>query len=204
MDEQRKEYIKLFKEESSEYLGRLNKIIVDTGGRISPTGEEPIWKKRDFLTMIRACFIPRLAFRITGTYACDGMMGQETIDNCAMTLKLDGRLRDKYLEKGLVTNDGIYHNWGVTYEGGHWALLEGGYPYDTLSEEALKLMAQMASEGDEIALKLPVGGLAWTAAGPKVDVMGPMCGNFQNFMRKIKMVFDPNAASYGYISAEQE
>jgi two-component system chemotaxis sensor kinase CheA len=29
MDEQRKEYIKLFKEESSEYLGRLNKIIVE-------------------------------------------------------------------------------------------------------------------------------------------------------------------------------
>ncbi len=28
MDEQRKEYIKLFKEESSEYLGKLNKIIV--------------------------------------------------------------------------------------------------------------------------------------------------------------------------------
>ncbi len=29
MDEQRKEYIKLFKEESSEYLGKLNKIIVE-------------------------------------------------------------------------------------------------------------------------------------------------------------------------------
>jgi glycolate oxidase len=182
----------------------LNQILEDTGGRISPTGEEPTWRKRDFLTMIKACFIPRLAFRITGTFACDGMMGQETIDNCALTLKLDGRLRDKYLEKGLITNDGIYHNWGVTYEGGHWALLEGGYPYNPLDDEAVRLMVQMNNEGDETALKLPVGGLAWTAAGPKIDVMGPMCGNFQNFMRKVKKAFDPNAVSYGYISAEEK
>ena len=174
----------------------LNKILEDTGGKIHPTGEDPAWRNPDFLTMVKACFIPRLAFRLTGTFACDGMMGQETIDNCAMALLKDGRLRDKYLEKGFVATDGIYHNWGVTYEGGHWALLEGGYPYDYFSDEATNLMVEMSKEGTETALEMPVGGLAWTAMGPMLDVMGPMCGNFQNYIRKIKKVFDPNTASY--------
>ena len=61
-----------------------------------------------------------------------------------------------------------------------------------------------AVTGPTTRLDMPIGGLAWTAFGPKRDVLGPMCGNFQNYMRQIKKTFDPNTASYpvGYISAE--
>jgi len=173
----------------------LHKILEDTGGRITPTGEETTWKKRDYLTMIRACFIPRLAFRLSGTFTTDGMMGQETIDNCALSLKIDGRLRDKYVETGDIMDDGIYNNWGVTYEGGHWALLEGGYQYDPIDKDSSEGMVEMQKDGTREALELPVGGQSWTAMGLRVKEVGPTCGNFQNWIYKIKNTFDPNTVS---------
>jgi glycolate oxidase len=183
----------------------LDKILEDTGGKITPLGEKRIWKNRDYINMIRACFIPRLAFRLTGTFTTDGMMGQETVDNCALALKLDGRIRDKYVEKGAIMNDGTYNNWGVTYEGAHFGLLEGGYQYNPLHEESIKGMMEMIEEGSEIALKTPVGGLAWTAIGARAKELGPHVGNPQNWMLRIKKAFDPNTASdpVGYISAEE-
>jgi hypothetical protein len=181
--------------EHSYQVKTLDKILEETEGKITPAGEDPEWKYRDFLTMIKACFIPRLAFRLTGTFNCDGMMGQESIDNCALALKRDGRLRDKYLETGCIVDDDIYHNWGVVYEGGHWALLEGGYPFDPMDEETNKKQEEMGKEGGQIALEMPVGGQAWTAMGAAADMIGPHCGNFQKWRPKIKKAFDPNTAS---------
>jgi glycolate oxidase len=192
--------------EEHEYQVKvLNRILEETGGKITPVGEEPTWKKRDYLTVIRACFIPRLAFRLTGTFGTDGMMGQETVDNCALALKLDGRLRDKYIAKGSIMDDGTYNNWGVTYEGAHFALLEGGYQYDPIDKESCKGFVQMGQEGSEIAFKTPIGGLAWISMGEMMKVLGPACGNFPNWMRQIKKAFDPNTAAdpIGYISAEE-
>ena len=62
----------------------------------------------------------------------------------------------------------------------------------------------MGQEGREIAFKTPVGGLAWTAMGERAKELGPYCGNFHNWMRKIKKAFDPNTASdpSGYTSAD--
>jgi hypothetical protein len=180
----------------------LNLIMEETGGRICPTGEDATWKNRDFINMVKACFIPRLAFRTTGSFATDWMMAQESIDNCAMTLGIDGRLRDKYAEKGVIMDDGTYNNWGVTYEGGHFGLLEGGHLFDPWDKQSMQGFSEMAAEGMEIARGIPTS-LGWMAVGAQAPALG--LGEVVRWMRKIKKSFDPDTVSdpFGYIAAEE-
>jgi len=190
-------------EEHAYQVKVLDRILQETEGSISPIGEDPSWKKRDFINMVKACFIPRLAFRVTGTFNCDGMMGQESLDNMALALKTDRRLRDKYAAKGVILDDGTYNNWGVVYEGGHLSVIEGGYPFSSTDINATLGFAEMAKEGTEMALKLPVG-MGWVVMGEAVKAFGPRFGNLQNWMKKIKKTLDPDVVSdpIGYISAD--
>jgi len=174
-------------EEHAYQVKVLDKILEETGGKISPIGEDPDWKNVDFINMIKACFIPRMSFRIAGTFSCDGMMGQESIDNCMQALKTDRTLKDKYSQKGVIMDDGTCTNWGVIYEGGHFALLEGGYSFSSIDENNMKEFNKMVQEGSEIALKKPLG-LGWMA----MDTQGPIFSNFSDWKRKIKRSFDPN------------
>jgi glycolate oxidase len=192
--------------EEHEYQVKvLDKILAETGGKILPIGEKPIFKKRDIINMIKGCFVPRTAFRCTGTFTVDGMVGTDTVDHAAMALKIDGPHRDKYAGKGVIMDDGTYNSWGCTYEGAHSALFECGHLYGGTDEESCRSMSQMIEEGMEITLKTPLA-LNWMAAGPFLTVFGPACGNFQNWMRKIKQSFDPNDAAdpSWYISGKVE
>jgi glycolate oxidase len=190
-------------EEHAYQVKVLERILQETGGSISAIGEDPVWKKRDFINMVKACFIPRLAFRLTGTFSCDGMMGQESLDNMALALKIDRGFRDKYVKKGAIMDDGTYNNWGVVYEGGHLSVIEGGYPFSSTDPEAYKGFLEMMQEGSEMALKLPVG-MGWMAMGEAAKILGPHFGNFPNWMKKIKKSFDPGAVAdpVGYIAAD--
>jgi glycolate oxidase len=172
----------------------LNKILEETDGRITPVGENPTWKKRDYLTLIRACFIPRLAFRLTGGFTVDGIVGTESVDNCALGLKMDKAHRDKYAEKGILGDDGTYNSWGTVYEGSHFALVECGHEYDPADKESTKGMAEMVEEGTQISLTTPFS-LSWTASGPKEKKVAPLCYNFDRWKRKIKQTLDPNMVS---------
>jgi glycolate oxidase len=182
----------------------FNKILADTGGKISPIGEEPTFKKRDYLHMIKTCFVQRMAFRISGSFCIDGMAGMETLDNCALGLKLDGRLRDKWAKKGVIMDDGTYNSWGVSYEGSHFAQFEAGHSFDPHDDESRIGMSQMRNEGTEITFSTPCA-ISWVSTGEITKVIGPRCGNFQDWLRKIKKTFDPNAVSdpAWYVSAEE-
>jgi glycolate oxidase len=182
----------------------LEKILEDTGGSILPLGEKPIWKRRDYINMVRGCFIPRLAFRAAGSFTCP-LQGADTVDHATLGLSFDSALRKKYDDNGLLFNDGNNGMWGVTFEGGHWALFECGHMYSPTEADSWKAGAQLMGEGNEIALKTPLS-LGWTIMGNDVvNNFGPLVGNVQNWQRKIKKALDPNTASDpgGYISPEE-
>jgi len=167
----------------------LKTILEETGGKICPTGEVPDWKKRDFLTMVKACFIPRLAFRPTGAFEVDGITAMETIDHCAYGLKLDEVHRDKWAAKGSLFDDGTINNWSAPYERGHLALVECGQQFSTTDEASIAGTEEMIQEGLEISLKAPMA-INWSFFG--AGLFGPYCGNFQNWMIKTKKTLDPN------------
>jgi glycolate oxidase len=197
-------------EEHAYQVKTLDRILDETEGKITTVGEDPLMKNRDFINMIKACFIPRLAFRLTGTFTVDGFVGTESMDNCALGIKMDEVHRDKYAAKGIIMDDGTSNSWSTSFEGTHFALMECGHPFSATDEESLRGVQQMVNEGIETSIKKPFG-IAWTALGTgalgaTLSLIGPLCGNYHHWMRKIKKAFDPNTASdpSTYISAEEE
>jgi glycolate oxidase len=183
----------------------LDRILEETGGEISAVGEEPTFKKRDYMHMMRVSSTPRLCFRLTGTFGIDGLLGMDAIGNVMAGLKMDEVLRDKYEEKGVLMADGTNNAWATAFEGGHFALIEAGHPYDPSSAEACQGVTEMAAEGAGKAMQTPLA-FSWVVMGDeRVKMLGPAFHNVHDWMRKIKKVFDPHTVSdpSGYISAEE-
>jgi glycolate oxidase len=180
----------------------LDKILAETGGRICPVGEEPTFRRRDFLHMVKACFVPRLAFRLTGAFTEDGMIGIDSIAHATMGLGMDEAIKDKYAEKGAILADGTYNTWAVMWEAGHLAHFECGHQFDQMDDESVRGVAEMMRDGMDMAEKVPLAS-HWIAP-PKM--IGPQCENFHLWMGAIKRTFDPNLKSdpSAYISGEED
>jgi hypothetical protein len=154
--------------------------------------------------MIKASFIPRLAFRLTGSFTVDGMVGMDSQDAAALGLKLDEVHRNKYAARGVIMDDGTLNSWGVPFEGAHFALFECGHQFNPLDEKSCNGMRQMQQDGMEICLKTPFS-ISWASLGAEdLNLVGPLCQNYPVWMRKIKKAFDPRTVSdpTGYTSAE--
>jgi glycolate oxidase len=179
----------------------LDTILEETEGKVTALGEDPAWKKSDYIGMIKACHIPRLAFRLSGNFAVDGLVGIETIDHCMMALKLDEPHRDKYAEAGILMDDGVLNSWGAPYEGTHFALYEAGHQYNPQDDSSCKGMVQMEIDGREMAVKNTLAGVLW-GPFPGSERVGP---NYRNWMRKIKDAFDPDeiAESLTYAQVQE-
>jgi glycolate oxidase len=192
-------------EEHEYQVKTLDKILEDTEGKIMPLGEMPFWKNRDYINMVRGCFIPRLAFRIAGAFACP-LSGQESIDHVTSGLSMDDAFRKKYDEQGLLYNDGTNGMWGVMFDNGHFGLFECGHMYSPTSPDSWKAGAGMLQEGRQIKMKTPLA-MSWGLMGNDiVRKYGPLVSNVQNWQVKIKQAFDPNTAAdpRGYISVEEK
>jgi glycolate oxidase len=190
-------------EEHNWQVKTLDKILEETGGKIAAVGEDPLFRNRDFLTVVKSCFIPRLAFRPTGTFGVDGFLGMESADHMAMGLTMDEQHHDKWTGKGYIMDDGDINNWAVTYEGSHLALFECGHQFSSIDMDSVNGYARMSAEGMDIACKTPFA-FNWSFF-PAVMV-GPLCCNFQDWMLKVKMTFDPNTAAdpTNYINPEKK
>lgn len=190
-------------EEHAWQVKTLNQILEETQGIIAPVGEDPMWKNRDFLTMVKSCFIPRLAFRPSGTFGVDGFLGMESFDHMAMGLALDEKHHDKWTTTGCILDDGDLNNWAVTYEGSHWSLFECGHQFSSIDMDSVNTYAKMSAEGIDMACKTP---FAFNWSFFPAEMVGPMCCNFQDWMRKVKKTLDPNEASdpTNYISAAKK
>jgi glycolate oxidase len=192
-------------EEHEYQVKTLDKILEETEGKIMPLGETPFWKDRDYINMVKGCFIPRLAFRVAGAFACP-LSGQESIDHVTRGLSVDDGFRKKYDEQGILFNDGNNGMWGVMFDNGHFALFECGHMYSPTSAESWKGGWVMMQEGHEIGIKTPFSSGWGLMTNDRVRELGPRFGNVQNWQVKIKQAFDPNGASdpKSYISVEEK
>jgi glycolate oxidase len=193
-------------EQHAYQVKTLNKIMEETQGFLVEVGEKPIWKKRDYINMVKSCFIPRLSFRTAGSFCCP-LQGADTIDHAMVTgLSKDDAFRRKYDDQNLLFNDGSNGMWGVSFDGGHYALFECGHMYSPTEGDSWTAAAEMMGEGGEIALKEPFS-IGWTVMGHDVvNTLGPLFNNVQNWQRKIKKALDPNTTAdpMGYIKSEEE
>jgi glycolate oxidase len=182
-------------EEHDWQVKTLNKILEETGGKIAEVGEDPAFKNSDFLTMVKSCFIPRLAFRPSGTFGVDGMIGMETADAMGVGLVDDEAQFQKWRKTGIIVDDGNINNWSVTYEGSHWALFECGYQFSSIDMDSIKGYQKMTAEGFDICYKKPYA-ISWAVMGPDdMKRIGPVCMNYPTWMGKVKKTFDPKTTA---------
>ena len=180
----------------------LNRILEDTGGKILPLGEEPAWKNCDYISMLKMCFVPRGCMRLVGG-GFEPLTALESTDHCLMGLGMDAPLRDKYVEKGIIMDDGTYTTWDVPFEGNHWNCWESVHFADPTDEEACNGAMQMVAEATEMTFKKPLA-VSWAIFMHPIEQIGQACLNFHNWMRRIKRAFDPDTVSdpSGYIAAD--
>jgi hypothetical protein len=119
----------------------------------------------------------------------------------ALGLALDEKHHDKWTKTGCIMDDGDINNWSVTYEGSHMSLFECGHQFSSIDMDSINTYNKMTEEGLELARTTP---FAFNWSFFPADMMGPSCLNYQNWLRKVKKTFDPNAVSdpTQYVSAD--
>jgi len=168
----------------------LDKILAETGGKFWSGENDPVWKKRDIVTMLKACFIPRLAFRGSGMFDVDGFIGMDTTDHMALGLTLDNEQRTKMADSKCIVDDDTSNSWSITYEGSHFALFECGQQFSSIDMDSANTFNKLVEEGVEVVNKTPLG-FSWAPFGPMAVGAGPLLGNFHLWLQQIKKTFDP-------------
>jgi glycolate oxidase len=114
------------------------------------------------------------------------------------------RVKQKYIQQGLILDDGGDLGTGGTFESGHLGYLEGIMLYDPANPESVKAVGDLIETGvrDAIqqALGVPIAGSGIEAN----KLFGPACGNYHLWLGRLKAALDPHGASDPFFYAEGE
>lgn len=183
-----------------EYQERaLREILTETGGWIPAITQDPERQKATFRMMIKVDGNSAI-FRLSGSFGTS--FGAETSCDAAMVhARLGEEIKKKYIERGVIADDGAEWAWGAEMnEGGRFAHVEELFMYDPADPESAKGAAEFIEETSLLTAKQAPGLAIWELArgglGPEAhDVYGPACSNYHVWQRRIKKAFDPNTAS---------
>lgn len=171
----------------------LNEILAETGGWIPSLMQVPEAQKRMFLMLIK---VDRNAviFRLAGTFHTS--FGAPTAWDAAVAgAKVGEEIKKKYIEKGVIVDDAADAAWGGPYEQGRFGHLEELFMYDPADAESAKGALEYMAEARQAVLQRSLGQPIGVLPGEAAEAFGPACGNYQDWMRRIKKAFDPNIAS---------
>jgi hypothetical protein len=112
--------------------------------------------------------------------------------------------KQKYIDEGVLLDDGGDLGCGGTFENGHLGYLEGIYLYDPNEPRALIASGELIEAGSDAAIEKSLG-IPIAAFGSEMNQrFAPHCSDYPRWMRKIKRALDPNTASDPHFYAEPE
>lgn len=171
----------------------LNEILAETGGWIPSLAQDPEIQKMAFATLTKMDR-QALIFRLAGTFHTS--FGAPTAWDAAVAgAKVGEEIKKKYVAKGVIVDDGADAAWGGPYEQGRFGHLEELFMYDPSDPESAKGAVEYVAEADAAVLQESLGQPIGVLPSQAVNVYGPACFNYQDWMRRIKKAFDPNVAS---------
>jgi glycolate oxidase len=104
------------------------------------------------------------------------------------------QVKQKYIQEGLILDDGGDLGTGGTFESGHLGYLEGIILYDPSNPQsalaARDLVQTGARDAIDRALGLPIAGFGSEAN----ELFGPACSNYHLWLKRIKATLDPQMA----------
>ncbi len=193
--------------EEAEYQEKVMEEIIDeTGG----TERMDIFSRFDldkFVVggMMRASITDLGVFAPGGAfYSTHGAV--DTWDFATTEGEVGEEIKKKYIEKGVIVDDGADNAWGQTYEQAHMGHLEELTLYDPSDSESLEGLIEYVEECDKKDFEEHVGHPFCMAGDRYHDWFGPEMCNYQIWQRKIKKTFDPNNTSdpSSYISPKDD
>jgi len=144
------------------------------------------------------------AFRFTSCFQSTHG-GLDTIAMSVQICKINIPIKKKYIEKRVIGDDRGEGMWITGYEGGHLAHAEIPTVYDPASPASCKGYAYYQDECNKADIEQALG-IPFFIVGDEVhDYYGPNVMNYQNWLRKIKVAFDPNGVSDAghYVSVKE-
>lgn len=101
-------------------------------------------------------------------------------------------VKRKYIQEGLILDDGGDLGTGGTFESGHLGYLEGIILYDPGNPQSAMAARDLVQSGvnDSIdkAMGIPIAGFGLEAN----EVFGPACSSYHTWMKRIKAALDPD------------
>lgn len=181
---------------SFEYQKKvLKKIISDCRGVMIDISQIPSVHELAWWAMVRAA-VPPLIFRLAGSFAT-AFGGLESWDHPVYTMQIGEQTKQKLIDKGCMIDDLADNGWGGIYEGstgfGHCEELAYFDPRNPVHVQGVLEYIPMTVEDTEKYHLSP--GLAFGGGALATEVLGPMIGNYHEWVRKIKKTFDPTNSS---------
>jgi glycolate oxidase len=130
----------------------------------------------------------------------------DTAAVCLKSTKLNIPLKKEYIKKGITANDFGEGHWMTSYESGHYFHVESPTMFDQTDSSSVEGMAEYMERSNEMDLIKHLGAPFFVEGDHMHEMFGPHMMNYHNWLRKIKIAFDPNdiADSGFYISSKSE
>ena len=185
----------------------LNQILEETEGEASPIAETPEMQEQIATAVIKVDTVVRSCFQCAGGFNTSfGAM--DTLDLAINQIKTGAELKKKYIEQGVIMDDGADNSATLAFEQGHLAYTEVLVLYDHQDEESARGAMEYVKESNQLCLEkslgIPIFQVSQVGKG-KHDTFGPYCSNYHLWLRRIKKAFDPNNTCdpTAYISSEE-
>lgn len=195
-------------EREFEYQQRvLAQIMEETGGQVSPVSETVEMQEQTSTAVVKVDAVLRSTFRTTGGFNTSfGGMG--TVDLAMSQIRAGAELKDKYIQKGVIMDDGGDNSATLVFDQGHLSYTEMLVMYDHHDNESAEGAFEYLGESNKVCLEKklgpPIFQISQVGKG-KHSLFGPACFNYDTWLRKIKREFDPNNTGdpTAYISPEE-
>jgi FAD/FMN-containing dehydrogenase len=170
----------------------------------------PFWKKHKrekqstlFWLLFRSANNTQAAFRPSQGMAT--MLGAfDTWDLAHTQAEYVAKVKQPYIRRGLILDDGGDLGSGGTFESGHLGYLEGIILYDPGNPESAMAARDLVETGIRDAIDSAMG-VPIAAFGVEANrVFGPACGDYHTWLARIKAALDPNTASDPFFYAEAD
>ncbi len=172
----------------------LAQVLEETGGQASPVSETPEMQEQTSTAVVKVDGVVRSCFRTTGGFNTS-FGGMDTVDLAMNEIRVGRELKDKYIRKGVIMDDGGDNSATLVFDQGHLAYTEMLIMYDHHDDESAEGAFQYLAESNQACLDkslgTPIFQISQVGEG-KHGAFGPACYNYDKWLRKIKKEFDPN------------
>ena len=153
--------------------------------------------------LLRSGMNMRGVFRFGGSF-WTAMGALVSWDTAIRGAKVGAKIKQKYIDRKIIFDDGGDNAWGGLYEGGAYAHLEELCCYDQTDPYCRERVLDYILETNLLCIENICGDSLNAIGPPNHALYSPKCYNYDTWQRAIKATLDPPDASEGSFYTDPE